>query len=185
MPTAPTHAIVALALGAGFRRATPPPSLLALGAWYSVLPDLDVIGFRFGIAYGDLLGHRGLTHSLSFAVALASVTVACRFRRGAGVSAPAAWTYLTLATASHGLLDGFTDGGLGVAFFAPFSGERYFFPWRPIAVAPIGLAGLLRPTILPVLASEFRWVWLPVAVLFGVLRVALPRAKGPVAHPGA
>nr|HRC76832.1 rhodanese-like domain-containing protein [Kouleothrix sp.] len=32
----------------------------------------------------------------------------------------------------HGVLDAMTDGGLGVAFFAPFSATRYFFPFRPI-----------------------------------------------------
>jgi len=48
------------------------------------------------------------------------------------------WMYFFLATASHGLLDALTDGGLGVAFFAPFDNHRYFLPWRPIHVSPIG-----------------------------------------------
>jgi inner membrane protein len=54
-----------------------------------------------------------------------------------------------------------TDGGYGVAFFAPFSGERYFLPWRPILVSPIGVARFLSPHGAAVLASEFRWVWAP------------------------
>jgi len=33
-----------------------------------MLPDIDVIGFSFGIQYGDMFGHRGLTHSLCFAL---------------------------------------------------------------------------------------------------------------------
>jgi len=37
-----------------------------------------------------------------------------------------------------GLLDTLTDGGLGIALFWPFSDARYFAPWRPIPVAPIG-----------------------------------------------
>jgi membrane-bound metal-dependent hydrolase YbcI (DUF457 family) len=44
-----------------------------------------------------------------------------------------------LAGASHGLLDALTDGGLGVAFFSPFIAERYFFPWTPIPMSPIGM----------------------------------------------
>ena len=32
-----------------------------------------------------------------------------------------------------------TDGGLGCALLWPFSLSRYFAPWRPIPVAPIGL----------------------------------------------
>jgi inner membrane protein len=39
---------------------------------------------------------------------------------------------------SHPLLDTLTDGGLGCALFWPFHDHRYFAPWRPIPVAPIG-----------------------------------------------
>ena len=31
------------------------------------------------------------------------------------------------------------DGGLGCALFWPFDLTRYFAPWRPIPVAPIGM----------------------------------------------
>jgi inner membrane protein len=44
--------------------------------------------------------------------------------------------------ATHPLLDTLTDGGLGCALFWPFDLTRYFAPWRPIQVAPIGLAFL-------------------------------------------
>jgi hypothetical protein len=44
--------------------------------------------------------------------------------------------FLFLATASHGILDAFTDGGRGIAFFAPFGTERYFFPHHPDAGLP-------------------------------------------------
>jgi inner membrane protein len=134
-----------------------------------MLPDIDVIGFQFGIHYGDLLGHRGLTHSLSFAVLLATATVAWAYRRGAGSLGPGgAWAFLALATASHGLLDAFTDGGLGIAFFSPFDPTRYFFPWRPIAVAPIGILGLFRPGMGKVIASEVAWVWCPSALVLAL-----------------
>jgi inner membrane protein len=43
-----------------------------------------------------------------------------------------------LITASHGILDAFTNGGLGIALFSPFDNSRYFFPFRPIQVSPIG-----------------------------------------------
>jgi membrane-bound metal-dependent hydrolase YbcI (DUF457 family) len=43
-----------------------------------------------------------------------------------------------IVLASHGLLDTMTDGGLGCALLWPFSLTRYFAPWRPIPVAPIG-----------------------------------------------
>ena len=46
--------------------------------------------------------------------------------------------------ASHALLDTLTDGGLGAALLWPFNFTRYFAPWRPIPVAPIGLDFLSR-----------------------------------------
>ena len=44
--------------------------------------------------------------------------------------------------ASHGFLDTLTDGGLGSALLWPFSDQRFFAPWRPLPVAPIGRAFL-------------------------------------------
>jgi len=67
-------------------------------------------------------------------------------------------------TASHGLLDALTNGGRGIAFFAPFSDHRYFFPWRPIQVSPIGV-GFFSARGLRVLASEAGWIWLPSAII--------------------
>jgi hypothetical protein len=49
-----------------------------------------------------------------------------------------------VVVASHGLLDTLTDGGLGCALFWPFDTSRYFAPWRPIPVSPLGL-GYLSP----------------------------------------
>jgi len=71
-------------------------------------------------------------------------------------------------TASHGLLDALTDGGLGVAFFSPFNTRRYFFPWRPLHVSPIGAVSFFSPRGVRVLQSELVWVWLPVLVATAV-----------------
>jgi inner membrane protein len=139
-----------------------------VGAACSVIPDLDVIGFRFGIHYGDFWGHRGFTHSILFATLLAAVACFVGFRRGLpGLSLLSVWIYLFLATASHGFLDAMTDGGLGVAFFSPFDNHRYFLPWRPIRVSPIGLGRFFTERGLAVLQSEFLWIWIP-AGLFAV-----------------
>jgi inner membrane protein len=104
----------------------------------SLLPDVDVIGFAHGIQYGDAWGHRGATHSFVFSVAVGIVVglAAPWFRRPAVRTAVLA----SLVLASHALLDTMTDGGLGCALFWPFDLTRYFAPWRPIPVAPIGLA---------------------------------------------
>ena len=108
----------------------------------SGIPDLDVIGFRFGIHYGDFWGHRGFTHSLVFAALLASVVaVVMTSTRVTGIGRFALFVYLFLATASHGVLDAITNGGLGVAFFSPFDNTRYFLPWRPVSVSPMASLG--------------------------------------------
>jgi inner membrane protein len=60
---------------------------------------------------------------------------------------------VALVLASHGLLDTLTDGGLGVALLWPFTTRRWFAPWRPLPVAPIG-ARLFAPVGLHVLLVE-------------------------------
>jgi len=170
VPTVLTHPVVALALAPWFRSARERWGIVALGAACTVIPDIDVVGFRLGVPYAAPLGHRGFTHSLVFAAMLASVlAVSVAWRRTAW-AALAAWCYFFLCTVSHGLLDALTDGGLGVALLAPFDSGRYFFPWRPLAVSPIGAAGFFSARGWLVIASELRWVVLPAAVvLFGGL----------------
>ncbi len=166
MPSAFSHAAAALGIGAAFFGRDVPARVLGLGALCAAIPDLDVIGFRFGIHYGDLLGHRGLTHSFLFAAVLAALAVPL-VRTADGPRPAKLWAFLFLATASHGLLDAMTDGGLGVAFFAPFQNARYFFPFRPIVVSPIGIGRFFSGRGLEVIKSELLWVWLPSAVLAG------------------
>jgi inner membrane protein len=118
-------------------RASRWPSLLFWSA-LSLFPDIDVVGFMRGVPYGAPWGHRGATHSLAFAiVGGVLVGVGARWFRK-----PVLRTMVvaTLVLASHGLLDTMTDGGLGAALLWPFSLTRYFAPWRPIPVAPIGPA---------------------------------------------
>jgi inner membrane protein len=136
-----------------------PRRLLIAGALGSMLPDLDVLGFRFGIEYASDFGHRGFTHSLMFAALLALTGAAAwrYFHAGAGK----VFLFLFASIASHGILDCFTDGGRGVALLWPFSSERFFAPFRPIEVSPIGLSRFLSERGREVLASEAISVWLP------------------------
>jgi inner membrane protein len=173
MPTIITHAIV----GAAIARVGPPsvsPARLAFVlAVLSVFPDVDVIGFQFGVPYSHWLGHRGLTHSLLFALLVGAAVTRFEFRPLARHSRDE-WHLFALcvvATASHGLLDGLTDGGLGIAYFLPFSSARYFFPVQPIAVSPIGLQNFLDGPALAVLASEVFYVWIPLAVALVMVRL--------------
>jgi inner membrane protein len=63
------------------------------------------------------------------------------------------------------LLDGMTNGGLGIAFFSPFSHRRRFLPWRVIEVSPLRPSALFSRRGLQVLRSELRWVWTPCGVV--------------------
>ncbi|HEX3532217.1 MAG TPA: metal-dependent hydrolase [Thermoanaerobaculia bacterium] len=169
MASLPSHAVAALALGACFYRSEAPKSVWALGAAVAMLPDADVIGFRFGIPYQNVLGHRGITHSLLFALVVAVAGTLAFWRSGAGgISRGALCLYLFLAAASHGLLDAMTNGGLGVAFFAPFDNRRFFFPFRPIQVSPIGLARFFSARAWAVIRSELVWIWVPSVVLITI-----------------
>ncbi len=173
MPSAFTHAFAALALGQMFTAAGMSWRFWLLSALCAVLPDADVIGFAFGVRYSDMLGHRGLTHSLLFALVIALLVVRCAFAEAwrDGRARRALVSYFFLVTASHGVLDALTNGGLGVAFFAPFDHERYFFPWRPIEVSPIGVGSFFGARGLAVITNEVAWVWLPASLLVSLVWV--------------
>ena len=125
----------------------------------SLLPDADVFGFRLGVHYGEPWGHRGATHSLVFALGVACVALA--IAKGGAAAPPFARRLITLAVvSSHALLDTLTDGGLGCALLWPFSDERFFAPWTPLPVAPIGRAFLsaegLRVAAVELVAARAR-----------------------------
>jgi inner membrane protein len=139
----------------------------------AILPDLDVIGYGFGVPYRSVWGHRGVTHSLLFAVGL-GVIATFAFPQAQRFS-PAWWslaTYFFAVTASHGVLDAMTNGGLGIAFFVPFDTGRYFLPWRPVEVSPIGISAFFSARAVTVLKSELIWIWTPsFAVLLALAAV--------------
>lgn len=175
MASAFSHAVAALSIGTCFYRRQIPKTIWVAGAVCSALPDIDVIGFRFGIHYRNFWGHRGFTHSLVFAALLSATTSALLFRRHLrGIGRFTLFAYLFLATASHGVLDAMTNGGLGVAFFSPFDNRRYFLPWRPIRVSPIAVHRFFGSRGLAVLRSELLWVWVP-ALLFASLVLTFKR----------
>ena len=170
MASAFSHAFVALAMGKAFQNKELSWRELFLGALCSVVPDLDVIGFLVGIQYDDLWGHRGLTHSVVFAALLAVILVAVWYRAKPVAAMTGLFLYFFLCTASHGVLDALTSGGLGVAFFSPFDTTRYFFPVRPVLVSPIGISEFFSAYGVRVLANEAAWIWLPSCATFVVLR---------------
>ena len=175
MASALTHAFAAVALTRTLSPRKRDRRFWTLAVMSAILPDADVVGFAFGIEYGDLLGHRGLSHSLFFAALWSLLVVSCEYRKLMRFSRHW-WSLVSLfflVTVSHGILDAMTNGGLGVAFFAPFDTARYFFPWRPVRVSPVGVGQFFSGQGAAIMASEIEYVWLPLAVLWtsvGVLR---------------
>ncbi len=108
----------------------------------SIFPDADVIGFLIGVPYESPWGHRGATHSIVFSMMMAALVTALFFRKYFQTKARifTIFTILSLSAISHGVLDAMTNGGLGVGFFWPFENTRYFFPYHPVQVSPIGVS---------------------------------------------
>ena len=160
MPTIFTHAVIGSAAAKVFQNdPVNRPALIAC-ALLSLLPDVD--GLFFGIIpYAHVLGHRGFTHSLLFAT-LIGVLTAWIFVWRKLISQPELGLYAVLfasVMASHGVLDAFTSGSLGVAFFAPFHVSRYVFPYRPIPVSPMSAAALLSARGWRVISAELWMLW--------------------------
>ena len=145
-----------VAVGLAANRVQAAPAGVPRGLWAgllvacALLPDVDVVAFRLEIPYSAPFGHRGASHSLFFAVLITGVIWAVCL--AASLPTRVAIT-CGIVLATHGLLDTLTNGGLGIALLWPFSNQRYFAPWRPIPVAPIGL-GILSSHGLRVMIVE-------------------------------
>lgn len=168
MPTIFSHAAFAAIAGNGFFKKPVSVWFWLLTAVCAMIPDADVIGYSFGVERGGIFSHRGFTHSIAFAVLFGSLAafLAHKFLK-TGLSFAALLIFFSLAVFSHPFFDMLTDGGSGVALFAPFSNERFFFPWRPVEVSPIGLRFFSARGV-TVILSEFVWVWLPAVLIFGL-----------------
>ncbi len=173
------HTAVAYAIGKIHFRKTQPARFWAAGIFCAVLPDVDVVAFALGIPYGHFWGHRGFTHSFFFAAILGALfTVGFSSREKENtVGSFLLFIYFFLCTASHGVLDALTNGGLGVAFFSPFENARYFFPWQPIQVSPIGIASFFSQWGLQVILSEIVWLGIPCLMLLLVLKIYRQKQK--------
>ena len=139
--------------------------LMLLAIVSSILPDADILSFSFGIPYEHMLGHRGFTHSIAFAL-LWSLLLTFVFSKTKRI---VFFLVLFLATVSHGILDAMTSGGKGVGFLIPFNSERYFFPFRGIKVSPIGIEKFFSEWGIQVLLSELKYIVMPCFLVLGVI----------------
>ncbi len=146
--------------------------LIILAVLSTILPDFDVIGFKFGIPYAHPMGHRGFSHSILFSVVWAFILMMTLGRKNKGV-----WfLVIFLSTLSHGLLDAMTSGGEGVGFLIPFDNSRFFFPFRGVQVSPIGVEAFFSEWGMRVLFSEFKYIFIPSFLILAV-RFLICRTK--------
>ncbi len=147
MASAITHFIVGASLAlpavesSAIRRVLKPWAIPVTAGLLAVAPDLDTYAMRlFDIPYRSFWGHRGFFHSPFFLLLFCGTLAAFAAHRQGWSS----WAWLTLmwtgCAITHPLLDMLTDGGSGVMVLYPFSERRWFFPWRPIHVSPLGIA---------------------------------------------
>jgi inner membrane protein len=135
-----------------------PWSYWTLAVILPAIPDIDVFS---PAVYGTVLGHRGITHSLAFALALGVVAASITWRH----LRMRWWVLVGLffaIIASHGLLDALTWGGEGIPFFSPLKGR--YGNWGPIPLSDIAFYFLPDPWHSRAIRSEMLWVWLPTAV---------------------
>lgn len=170
MPTIVSHVAIPLAIGLGLGRRVISSRLLVAGLAASILPDLDVVAFRLGIAYSSQLGHRGFSHSLLFAALVAAL--AALFANRLKSARITAFAFVLVSAVSHGLLDMLTTGGLGIACLWPFSEQRFFFPVQVVRVSPLSIRRFFGPAGMAVFTSELLWIWLPAAAMCAGLVMA-------------
>lgn len=174
MPTIFTHALLPLVGAAAVPPLSLPKRLIVTGMVFAMLPDADVITARtFDIPHTDDLGHRGVTHTLLFALLLAGTTMLFadffRARRSTVL------LFLALATLSHPLADMLTQGGKGIMILWPIEDARFKFLAHPIQASPVGFKAFDTGVIWSVLWSEIRWLLLPAVFVAFLARLATKR----------
>jgi len=172
VPSVISHAAVAVAAGMAFAPDEIPARFWPLAIACSVIPDADTIGLYSGIPYNHFFGHRGFFHSPFFALLLSLLLVGVFFQGVKTFSRQWLFYFIFffLVSASHGILDAFTSGGFGIALLSPFDTTRYFFPWTPILVSPVGIKAFFSRWGVAVILSELLWIWLPSFLMVVVAR---------------
>lgn len=162
-----SHAIAASALGTLRYPKKEVFKYFALGVFCATFPDFDVIFLKLGVPYEHMFGHRGFFHSILFAY-LQGLFIVRIFYSNLTFASRASMTigfFFFCCGVSHSLLDAMTNGGLGVAFFAPFDNTRHFLSWRPIEVSPLDTESFFGEWGIRVLKSEFYYVMIPSLLL--------------------
>ncbi|HEV2670659.1 MAG TPA: metal-dependent hydrolase [Gemmatimonadales bacterium] len=153
MPTPLSHATVGFAIAAWAQRPPLSRRLCLVAAACAALPDIDYLGWP--------VAHRGITHSIAFALlgALAATIIFFRSSEWRQRRARIA-LILGMASLSHGLLDGLSTYSYAIEYFAPFSTQRFRLWWTPLGDPEGRLVGQLVQEALVVLLPAIVLIWL-------------------------
>ena len=171
MASAFGHALAAFTASRFFPKVLMKKRVIFLAIFSAIMPDFDVLSFRFGIPYEDMYGHRGITHSIFFAALWSFILILFFHWKEQRSNIIKLIIFYFLATVSHSILDAFTTGGRGVAFFAPFDDTRHFFPYKVIQVSPMSISRFFSKWGLEVLASEAKYIGLPCLILWIISKI--------------
>lgn len=150
---------------------------LAWGAVAGFLPDLDVLVRFSSNPYGEMLYHRGFTHSLFFAPLVGPILgYLLWLYYGKESDKLRAWIYLMIAgLITHPLLDVFTT--YGTQLLAPFSYHRFVISSisiiDPLYTVPLMLSiliGLIWPKklTLSAVSSGLTMLWSVIYLFIGI-----------------
>ncbi len=160
MCTVYTHAVAGLGLAYVCARRPLRWPYWVLAGVLPMVPDLDAFS---SAPYGSVWGHRGITHSLLFALWLGALAASLTYRYlRSDFWFLSAVFFAVLA--SHGLLDALTRGGEKIPFFwpSPVRGGN----WGPMPVPDIAM-DLPDPRRSRAVRAELLWVWLPTTLVVG------------------
>jgi inner membrane protein len=174
-----SHAVFGVGIGLSFMPRDADRRYVWLGGATAVLPDLDTLGGLFGRSGTDLFAHRGLSHSIAFAVVIgALLSVAVSRMRPSRTSPRRLFCCISLAMMSHGLIDTTTTYGRGVALLAPFSTERFVSPFRPLGTPALRGQHTRTERVTALVLNELVWVWAPAITLALAVRATRRTLEG-------
>ena len=122
-----THIALGACIGEAFFKNGFGKKAMAWGALAQSIPDIDFVAAFWTDTTGNLLTHRGFTHSILFAVLIIPLfaLLADKIHRPHNISFKKWLLFFSTEIFIHLFIDGFNNYGIG--WLEPFSHQRYTF----------------------------------------------------------
>lgn len=122
-----THIAIGACMGEAFAGRTVGRKAAVWGLLAQSIPDVDFLAVFWTDTSGNLLAHRGFTHSILFAIIISFVmaTLAEKWHRPHNISYTHWFVFFASAIFGHIFLDAFNNYGVG--WFEPFNHVRVSF----------------------------------------------------------